>query len=73
MAGLLEIWRTELVKLGWRKNFIPAKFLGEESSAAKKEATPAAAATAVNGMRQGSYASISEATMCLLMDRFSPS
>ncbi|KAI0501554.1 hypothetical protein KFK09_016499 [Dendrobium nobile] len=70
MAGLLEIWRSELVKLGWRENFIPAKFVGEESSVAKKEATTAAA---VNGTRQRSYASISEATMCLLMDRFSPS
>ncbi|PKA60958.1 hypothetical protein AXF42_Ash019947 [Apostasia shenzhenica] len=75
MAGLLETWGGELVKLGRRKTISQAKSAAEEGAAKdgfdEKEAAAAAAAGRMGRRRSGP--SISEATLCMLMDRFAPS
>ncbi|KAI0501551.1 hypothetical protein KFK09_016496 [Dendrobium nobile] len=73
MAGLLDALGTGLVKLGWGKmNFAPAKSVEEEMPAVKEKETMAAAVNQ-RMVRQRSGVSISEATICMLMDRFAPS
>ncbi|KAL0914645.1 hypothetical protein M5K25_015010 [Dendrobium thyrsiflorum] len=72
MAGLLDALGSGLVKLGWWKmNFIPEKSVREEMPVAKEKETSAAVNQRM--VRQRSGVSISEATICMIMDRFAPS
>ncbi|PKU62592.1 hypothetical protein MA16_Dca025326 [Dendrobium catenatum] len=74
MAGLLDALGSGLVKLGWGKmNFVTEKSVGEEMPVVKEKETAAAVAANQRMVRQRSGVSISEATICMLMDRFAPS